>query len=207
MQVTNIVEWTKSRSKVYIDQEFAFVLYKGELPVYGIKLGEELEESDYYKIMEELLPRRAKLRAMNLLLKKTYTSAQLRQKLEEGCYPERVINQALEYVASFHYTDDLQYAVDYITYHEESRSRKRMEQDLMKRGISRELFEKAWGLWEEQGGHQDEEGMIRRLLEKKGYDPETCDPAETRRMYQFLLRKGFSGSQIGKAIRIYSEDT
>lgn len=206
MQVTEIVEWTKSRSKVYIDQEFAFVLYKGELPLYGVVEGEELSQEHYRQIMDELLPKRAKLRAMNLLMKRTYTSSQLRRKLEEGYYPPGVIEQALEYVASFHYTDDLQYAVDYITYHESTHSRRRMEQDLMKRGISNQLFEKAWSLWEDQGGSQDESGMIHDLLRKKGYEPDNADRAQISRMYQFLLRKGFSGEQITKALRIYSED-
>ncbi len=206
MQVTEIVEWTKSRSKVYIDQEFAFVLYKGELPIYGVIQGEELSAEHYAQIMEEVLPKRAKLRAMNLLMKRTYTSSQLRRKLEEGYYPAAVIEEALDYVASFHYTDDLQYALDYITYHEMTHSRRRMEQDLMKRGISAELFEKAWSLWEDQGGSQDECAMIHVLLRKKGYEPEGADRMQQSKMYQFLLRKGFSGEQITKAMRIYSED-
>ena len=42
MLVTQVTELSKSRSKVYIDQEFAFVLYKGELRLYHIKEGEEL---------------------------------------------------------------------------------------------------------------------------------------------------------------------
>ncbi|MBQ7933417.1 MAG: RecX family transcriptional regulator [Lachnospiraceae bacterium] len=168
--------------------------------------GEELPSENYVQIMEEVLPKRAKLRAMNLLMKRTYTSSQLRRKLEEGYYPPSVIEEALDYVASFHYTDDLQYALDYITYRETTHSRKRMEQDLMKRGISADLFEKAWSLWEDQGGSQDESAMIHMLLRKKGYKPEGADRAQQSKMYQFLLRKGFSGEQITKALRIYSED-
>ena len=67
MLVTQVTELSKSRSKVYIDQEFAFVLYKGELRLYHIKEGQQLSEEDYRTIMQEVLPKRAKLRAMNLL--------------------------------------------------------------------------------------------------------------------------------------------
>lgn len=206
MQVTDIIDISKSRSKVYLDREFAFVLYKGEFRLYNIKEGQEIEQETYDRIMTEVLPKRAKLRAMNLLMKKTYTTAQLRQKLEEGLYPEPVIEQALAYVASFHYTDDLQYAVDYITYHEETIGRRRIEQDLFRKGISAETVERAWMQWEELGGTQDEQAMIRRLLEKKGYHSETADMNEKRRMYAFLMRKGFSSAQIGKVIHNYSED-
>ncbi len=206
MQVTDIIEISKSRSKVYLDREFAFVLYKGEFRLYNIKEGQEIEQETYDRIMTEVLPKRAKLRAMNLLMKKTYTTAQLRQKLEEGLYPEPVIEQALAYVASFHYTDDLQYAVDYITYHEETIGRRRIEQDLFRKGISAETVERAWMQWEELGGMQDEQAMMIRLLEKKGYHSKTADMNEKRRMYAFLMRKGFSSAQIGKVIHNYSED-
>ena len=112
MLVTQVTELSKSRSKVYIDQEFAFVLYKGELRLYHIKEGQQLSEEDYRTIMQEVLPKRAKLRAMNLLQGREYTTAQLRTKLQQGFYPTEIIEQAIAYVAGFHYIDDLRYAVD-----------------------------------------------------------------------------------------------
>ena len=115
MLVTQVTELSKSRSKVYIDQEFAFVLYKGELRLYHIKEGQQLSEEDYRTIMREVLPKRAKLRAMNLLQGREYTTAQLRTKLQQGFYPAEIIEQAIVYVAGFHYIDDLRYAVDDIT--------------------------------------------------------------------------------------------
>ena len=170
MLVTQVTELSKSRSKVYIDQKFAFVLYKGELRLYHIKEGEELRTEDYRTIMQEVLPKRAKLRAMNLLQGREYTTSQLRTKLQKGYYPPEIIEQAIEYVAGFHYIDDLRYAVDYITYHENSRSRRRIEQDLQGKGISSATIEEAWQNWRENGGEQDEQSMIRELLRKKHYD-------------------------------------
>lgn len=196
MRVTQVVELSKSRSKVYIEQEFAFVLYKGELRLYHIREGEELTEEDYDTIMQEILPKRAKLRAMNLLKSREYTTVQLRNKLKQGFYPDEVIEKALEYVDSFHYTDDLRYAKDYITYHAEKKSRKRIEQDLQNKGISREIMEQAWAEWQELGGQQDEQAMIRELLNKKHYNVEQADYKEQQKIYAFLMRKGFSGEQI-----------
>ncbi len=200
MTVTEIVEVSKSRSKVYIDYEFAFVLYKGELRQYHVRLGEELEEMDYRVIMEEVLPRRVKLRAMNLLKDKDYTEHQLRQKLKADWYSEQLIEIAVQYLASYHYIDDYRYAVNYILFHEASRSRRRIEQDLMRRGISREVLVQAWQEWEAAGGRQDEEKMIRQLLEKKHYDPERTDDREKRRLYASLLRKGYSSDRVSKVL-------
>lgn len=201
MKVTQIVELSKSRSKVYIEQEFAFVLYKGELRLYKIKEGEEIDEKDYQTIMKEILPKRAKLRAMNLLKAREYTTASLRTKLRQGFYPEEVIEEALAYVASFHYTDDVRYAVSFMNCHEQDKSRKRIEQDLLKKGIDKKTLEEAWAQWEEQGGEKDEQSMIINLIEKRHYDVNNATIQEQQKMYGFLMRKGFASEQILRALR------
>lgn len=209
MRVTSIEELTKSRSKVVVDEEFAFVLYKGELRTFHIREGEEIGQDCYQTIVNQLLPKRAKLRAMNLLKTKDYTVKQLRDKLRTGGYPEEVIDQALAYVESFRYTDDLRYAVGFISSHEGARSRRRIEQDLLAKGIDRATLEEAWVRWEEQGGSQDEQAMIRALLDKKHFDPQRADYRERRKMVGFLLRKGFAGEEVRKAVRFddfYAED-
>lgn len=200
MRVTRIEELSKSRSRVYLDEEFAFVLYRGELRLYHVILGEELAAENHRTIMEQVLPKRAKLRAMNLLKSREYTTKQLYDKLKDGGYPEEIIREALDYVASFHYTDDLRYALSFISGHQSTRSRRRMEQDLMNRGIDKGTLERAWQEWEAQGGVQDEQAMIRELLKKRGYDPESADRKEAQRMGAFLMRRGFSGESVRKAL-------
>lgn len=201
VRVTKLEELSRSRSKVFIEQEFAFVLYKGELRSYHICEGGELEQSDYDEIINTVLPKRAKLRAMNLLKNREYTTKQLHDKLKEGCYSEHIIEQALEYVAGYHYTDDLRFAETYITDHEATRSRRRIEQDLMEKGIDRVTLEKAWQQWEQKGGVQNEEAMIRRLLEKRHYDLGTADMKEQQKTYGFLMRKGFSPDVIRRVLQ------
>lgn len=201
MVVTEITELSRSRCRIRLDGEETFVLYRSELRRYHVEEGRELSEEDYRAITEELLPKRATLRAMNLLKEREYTTAQLREKLRSGDYPERAVDEALAYVASYHYTDDLRYAVGYITYHESDRSRRRIEQDLRAKGIDEETLEQAWSEWEAQGGTQDEETMIRALLVKRRYDPETADYRETAKQTAFLMRKGYSAEAIRNAIK------
>ena len=200
MQVTSIEELSKSRSRIFIDGEFAFVLYKGEIRLYHVAVGEELSPEDYQAIMGQVLPKRAKLRAMNLLKSREYTTKQLYDKLKSGDYPEETIKEALDYVKGFHYTDDLRYAVSYIFGHETTRSRRRIEQDLLNKGIDRATLERAWQEWESKGGIQDEQSMIKELLIKRGYAPEQADRKEMQRMGAFLMRRGFSGESVRKAL-------
>lgn len=200
MIVTDIVELDKKRCKVFIDGEFAFVLYKGELRDFSIKAGQELTKTSYQEIMDVLLPKRCKLRAMNLLQKKDYTEKQLRDKLSEGLYPKEIMDDALHYVKAYHYLDDERYARDYITYHMTVRSRNRIIQDLSGKGISKDIFMPiVEELYVEEDSDVELE-QIMKLLDKKHYNPEVADLKEKQKIMAFLMRKGFQISDIRNAM-------
>lgn len=202
MTVTEITDISKKQCRICVDCDFSFVLYKGELRQYGIAEGEELPEETRRKVLEELLPRRAKLRAMNLLQSRDYTERQLRDKLLDGGYPEETADQAVDYVKSFHYIDDLRYAEDYLTAFAGRKSLRRMELDLQQKGISRDVLEQAVRAWQERDGGQDELQMACALLEKKHYDRNSCDRREQQRLYNFLAYRGFPGEVIRKALHM-----
>ena len=157
-------------------------------------------EESLREIQEEILPLRAKKRAMNLLQKREYTTAALREKLRDGEYPETCIEEALAYVESYGYVDDMRYTRDFITYNLDRKSRTRIEQDLMRKGIRKDTVRAVFEELEEQGTVQDEATMIRSLLNKKKYDAGTADGREKQRMYAFLYRKGFHSEAINKAL-------
>ena len=46
-----------SRVKIYINNDFAFVLYKGEISKYGLKEGQEIPSNTYSVIMNKLFDR------------------------------------------------------------------------------------------------------------------------------------------------------
>ena len=54
MTVTKIEEVTKAKCRIEIDQEFACVLYKGELRMDHIREGEELDPAIYEEIVGKL---------------------------------------------------------------------------------------------------------------------------------------------------------
>lgn len=199
MIVTGIAELFGGRYKVYIDQEFAFILYKSELRQYCISADHEISDEHYDEIIHKVLPKRAKLRAMALLQKRCYTEKQLADKVKEGLYPEAVIEEALVYVKSFGYVDDLQFAVDYITYHEADRSERRIISDLQQKGIDGNVIRQAFDKWKELGGCQNEQEMIRAALKKKNYNS-GCTLKERQKIYAFLLRKGFSIENVNKVL-------
>jgi regulatory protein len=200
MIVTQITEQSQSRSRVYLDGELAFVLYKGELRKFRIQEGQEISEELYRQIMTEVLVKRARLRSMNLLQSKDYTRKQLEDKLKQGEYPPACIEDALAYVESYGYIDDSRYARGYVEYHIQNKSRNRIMMDLMKKGICKEDIQNAFADLEQLGVEQDELQMVLALLKKKKYDANAATKQEQQKMYGFLYRKGFKPDIISRAL-------
>lgn len=200
MIVTDVIEINKSKCKVYIDSQFAFALYKGELRSYHIKKDCEIRDADYMEINEEVLPKRAKKRAMNLLKERSYTKKQLTDKLREGGYGETHIQEAISYVESYGYVDDRQYAMDFITYRADKLSKKQIEQKLLQKGIDHKIIAEAFESFFEEGNEIEEDRQIEVFLHKKQYHL-LEDEKQKQKIIGALLRKGFELESIKRVIR------
>lgn len=197
-QVEELKKLAGGRYLVSLDDGSSFPLYGKELEEFRIHEDERLADSDYEKIMTEVLPKRAKLCAMHILEKMDKTEYQLRQKLAALFYPENMIDEAIDYVKKYHYVDDLRYAVSYMEYRRENKSIRQMEQELYQKGISKETLQEALSQIEAP----DEERQIALWLQKKHYDQTEADHNETQKMYNFLLRKGYTASSIQRVMRM-----
>ena len=203
MIVTRIESVTKTKFKVYLDEQFAFVLYKGELSRYRVREDMELSQESIDSIKQEVLLKRAKLRAMHLLNAMDRTESQLRLKLKQNLYPEDVIEKAIQYVKSFGYVEDQGYAERFIHSRQQSKSKKEICAALYQKGVSKEQIDLAMETCYEE---VDELDVIRKIVEKKRFSPEDSTPAEKKRMYDYLMRKGFRSEDIRQVIQVYSWD-
>ena len=145
---------------------------------------------------------RAKKRALHLLERMDRTEQQLRDKLKASDYPEDVIEEAIEYVKSFHYLDDVRYAENFTRYRKESMSRQQIKQKLMMKGVDRDIIANAI----EEEYDVDESVHIRSILEKKHFSSDTADDGEFRRVYNYLLRRGFRSNDILKEMKCIGTD-
>ena len=78
-----------------------------------------------------------------------------------------------------------------------------MEFELERKGIPREMIQRRQEAMDDEEGCVDETNMIRQLLEKRCKHPKEADEKEKRRHYGYLLRKGFSSSEIQSVFREY----
>lgn len=198
MRVTKIEPVTKTRYKVFLEGQFAFVLYKGELSRYQIALDAEVEKDTVERILEETVLKRAKLRAMHLLTDMDRTESQLRTKLKQGLYPDQIVEQALDYVKSFGYVEDENYAKRFVDSKKSVKSRKEIYAALCQKGIAKETIERAMEACYEEEGEQE---AIRRILEKKHFFDKQATEAERTKIYGYLMRKGFRCEDIRQVIQ------
>lgn len=187
MRIVSIEPLNRRKSRVLTDEGPAFALYNGELEAYGLTLDGELDGEMYERILREVLCPRAKERMLHLLEASDRTEAELRRRLREGGFPAEAVEAAIDYGKRRRYVDDRRYAENYVSFRAASRSRRQLEAELAARGISRDLAREC--LEEIQ---IDEGEQVRRLLEKRGFDPENADEGERRRTMAFLSRRGFS---------------
>lgn len=199
MTVTKIEPVTKTKYKVYLDEQFAFILYKGELSRYHIAVGNKLEEESYRSIYENIVLKRAKLRAMHLLSDMGRTESQLRTKLEQGGYTSDAVEAAVSYVKSFGYINDKEYARGFIESRKDKKSRNEIYTALCQKGISKDEIEQAF---EECYGNEDSKAAIEAIMRKKKFDPKTADYAQKQKIAGYLVRKGFRYEDIRQVIQV-----
>lgn len=212
MVITSITEVNKQRSRISLETEESFVLYKGEIRMLKLKEGQELSEADYDKIMRGILPKRCKMRAMNLLKERRYTSYGLKKKLLDGGYPEEICDEAIRYVSSYGYVNDFAYAMDYIKEQEESRSIREIKQKLMSKGIQNVIIDQALKElgkereeYNEESQKEIEERLIIKTLEKRNFSVDSSYE-DKQKLLAYFYRRGFDIDSVKKAMDRFSQD-
>lgn len=198
MIITRIEPLTKTKFRIYIDGEPAFVLYKGELKRFNIAEEEEISELTVEKINKEVILKRAKLRTMHLLEDMDRTEKALRDKLRQGGYPDSAIDGAVAYVRSFGYLDDTRFAENFVLSRKGSKSRREIQALLAQKGVPADTAQAAL---EQIYGEDGEQDSIRQILRKKKLDPEQADEQTLHKIYAYLARKGYRYEDIRQVIQ------
>lgn len=207
MLVTGLSAFDKKRYKVYLDEELAFVLYKGELRRFNIRCGESLDQDIYTQIMEEHLPKRAFNRCIHLLEKRDYTSFELKDKLRRAFYPETAIEAGIDKCRNYGYVDDESYVRRYIECYQDRKNKRQLAQSLYKKGIDGHMFQ---SIYETLDIHTDESKLICHLLEKRHYVEHMTSlegnrealKKEKNKQLTYLLSKGFAMEGVRRALDI-----
>ena len=109
MMVTAVIPVDKRKSKVFLEEGFAFVLYRGEVERYRIEEGRELEDTVYEEILRDILCPRSKEYALHLLKDSGKTEKWMKEKLGKAGYPKEAVEYAVNFLKEYHFLDDNAY--------------------------------------------------------------------------------------------------
>jgi len=140
--------------------------------------------------------------ALNLLAARAYTTRNLRRKLVGKEFEVEEVEAAMERLASSGLLDDEKYASEF------ARQRlviggssvRRVEQDLARKGISRDVAKAAAAAVVDEE-EVDTEGSLERAARKKLASLGALDlQVKRRRLFAFLARRGFELDDINRVI-------
>ncbi len=167
---------------------------------YKLKKGEKITKQLLQEIIADQRIITAKQTALNFVSYKPRTEYQVVAKLQKEKFTNEEINSAVQFLKEFGYIDDFHYAQRYVLYAKTQKksSKKRIEIDLTKRGISKDIIKETIG----KAVSEDEELDNASKLARKKYETLLARNAQQleQKLINYLLNKGFSFEVIKKVI-------
>jgi len=142
----------------------------------------------------------AYLDALHLLARRDLSVQQTRGRLLDRDHDPEQVEAAIAHLLATGALDDARVAREYATtaLKVKGRGRLRIQQELRAKGIAREVATEAVG---DVFGDVDERALIARAIQKKlRGKPRVASRPEMARLYQSLLRQGFTPAAVRAAL-------
>ncbi len=151
--------------------------------------------------------RTAYVDALHMLGRRELSEKQLRDRLHDREHSAEDIDRAIQLLQENRAVDDARVAAAYVrtAIKIKGRGRLRIQHELREIGIPNDVAAQALA---EAFGETDERGLITRALQKKlRGKPKIQDTAEYARVYQFLMRQGFSSAAVTAVLKAHRRGT
>jgi regulatory protein len=141
-------------------------------------------------------------KALEALTRRARSTAELARWLTERDHAPEHIERSIARLQELGYLDDAQYALAFARSRATARgmSRRRIQAELARRGVARDLADAAIaGVMQDEG--VDERALIESAAAKKLRGMTKLEPdVRRRRLYGFLARKGFAADLIRETV-------
>jgi regulatory protein len=198
-EVTDVRE-RRGRARVFVDGEFWAELDAGVAVECGLREGAAFSCGELERVRVAGERPVAMGRALNLLGYRARSEAEIRERLGRYGYVEETIEAVVGRLGELGYIDDAEFAR--LKAREKARryGPRRVSVELRKSGVGEEL---AREFVEEEFAGRSEVGEARSAAARR-YN-ELGSDAEARRVYGFLVRRGYSAEVCAKVAREYRE--
>jgi len=144
-----------------------------------------------------------RLAALRLLGRRDYTTVELTRKLIDRGYEPDVVEQTLAALRADRSLDDGRAAASHVRTASriKGRGRLRIKRELEARGVPAAIAKAAL----DELPKEDESAQLARILARKR-PPGALTPADRQRLFRQLLRRGFDGDAISRALRLDTDE-
>ena len=196
MTVTGLKKHQNTHTELYIDDNYIGPVYASDIRNFSLKEDEEVTDEVYEKIRETLI-RRAFNKAVKLLSVKEYCASEIAFKLKNKDYTEDITDEVICKLYDYNYLNDKRYAYVYFMGYMKKKSRQLIINELLMKGISVNTIEEAANeIYSDNS--IDEEALIKEILEKRYRNADLNDEGTRRRIYSYMIRRGFYISTVKK---------
>ena len=196
MLVTKIEESKGKRFRVYIDDQFSFALYAKELKCYNIKKDADVAEQQVNDILDNIVFKRAKERALYLLERRPMSVHLMKEKLKNNDYPMSIIEQVVSFLMRYNYLDDAEYVRIYLQSYADRKSKRQLLCELCRKGVSKDIIEEVFC-----ANEYSEETGFSRQFERYIRGKDLTDYVTRQKVFRYFYGKGFSSSLIESYIQ------
>lgn len=191
-----IQKYHKDRVSIFLDDVYAFSLFLETAMKHCLKKGIEIDENQKVQLLHESDSRIALDQAVKYLKDTMKTKQQMIEYVKKHGYDDNIIDYVVQKLEEYHYLDDEMYTQKYIKTYLGKVGKRKIEYDLMKKGIDKHLIEKYLSL-EEVSTDQ-----VVHLIEKK-IGNNDLDQKMKEKIFRYLIGKGFSYEEIKKGMAHY----
>ncbi len=184
---------------ISVDGEYSFTVDEAYFLSLGIYNGKEVDEDELRELRETVNVRRAYNYAVSLLARRDHSEKELRDKLSLKGYSQGA-DEAIEKLKVGGYVSDERFARLFARelQHLKKYGKKRIEQELFRKGIDRDIIREVL---EEA---EFDTGELAELIRRK-YSRYLSDEKGVHKTVNALLRMGYTYSEIRDALRLIIE--
>ncbi len=166
----------------------------------GLRIGLEIEEAVVRKLMAADEVVRARDYALELLLIQTYTKQQMIEALEKSGFCGLVIDETIENLEHLGHIKDERFARNWVKKRRRTRpaSKKTMRRELTNHGVDNSTSDRVLA----EINEADETALALQVARKQVNRYRCLEPqVARRRLYGFLVRRGFDHETVGRVLR------
>jgi regulatory protein len=190
----------KNRCSIFLDDEYAFGLDQDIVLQFGLKKGDQLTEQQVEQILLNEEKKKAKDRALKFLSYRDRSEKEIRTKLKDIGYDEKIIEWVIGELKRLKFLDDERFAQSYAQTQMITRPMGEyyLRRELKQKGLEAELIEQTI---EKVYEEKDQLSVAIELAQQRKKRYKNIDEIKAKkRVSDFLLRRGFDWDVVSEVM-------